>query len=170
MCLTINNNDLNLVHLWVDATYIIHDELKGHTGATTSIRKGGVTSIPRKQNINTTSSTQSEIVGVYDFSPQVMCTKYFLQNQGFHANNSVAYQDNKSDISLEKNGRTSSSNHKKHVNINYFFIQDHVDTGELTVVHCPTDEMTGDYFTQPPEGDKFRKFGSQIMGLTDEEN
>ena len=37
-----------------------------------SIRKGRDTSISRKIKINTSSSTQSEIVGVYDCSPQVM--------------------------------------------------------------------------------------------------
>ena len=37
-----------------------------------SIRKGSDTSISRKIKINTSSSTQSEIVGVYDCSPQVM--------------------------------------------------------------------------------------------------
>ena len=38
------------------------------------------------------------------------------------------------------------------------------------MVHYPTDEMTGDYFAKPPQGAKFRKLWSQIMGLPDEEN
>ena len=66
MCLAINADDLNIVHWWFDASNVIHDDLKGHTGATTSIGKGYVTIISRKQNINTTSSTQSRIIGVYD--------------------------------------------------------------------------------------------------------
>ena len=78
MYLTINSDNLNVVNWWVDDAYGVHDDLKGHTGATTSIGKGCVTIISRKQNINTTSSTQSRIIGVYDCYPKVMWTKYFL--------------------------------------------------------------------------------------------
>ena len=71
---------------------------------------------------------------------------------------------------MAENGRASTSNRTKKINICYFFIKERVDNDEVTVVHCPTDEMTGDYFTKPLQGDKFRKFRYQIMGLPDEEN
>ena len=57
MCLTINADDLNVVHWWVDVVYGVHNDLKGRTGATISTGKGSVTSKSRKQKINTTSST-----------------------------------------------------------------------------------------------------------------
>ena len=120
-----------------------------------SIRKCSVTIISRKIKINTTSSTQSKIVGVHDCSPQVMWTKYFLQNQELNVDTSFFYQDNKSAILLAKNGCASRSNCTKHINIRYYFIQDHVENGDVTMVHCPTDEMTGDYFTKPLQGAKF---------------
>ena len=69
---------------------------------------------------------------------------YFLQNQGFRVDTSVVYQDNKSAILLEENERTSSSNRTKHINVRNFYIYDRVDNGEVTAVHCPTDQMTGD--------------------------
>ena len=59
MCLAINADDLNIVHWWFDASNVIHDDLKGHTGATMPIVKGRVTSISRKQKINATISNQS---------------------------------------------------------------------------------------------------------------
>ena len=65
--------------------------------------------------------------------------KYFLQNKEFNDDTYVVYQDNKSAILLAKNGRASRSNRKKHINIRYFLIQDRVENGEVTVVHCPTD-------------------------------
>ena len=78
MCLTLNADDLNVVHWWVDAAYGVHDDLKGHTGATMPIGKVSFTRISSKQKINITSSPQSDIVGVCDCSPQVMWKKYFL--------------------------------------------------------------------------------------------
>ena len=49
-----------------------------------------------------------------------MWKKYFLQNQGFHVDTSVVYQDKKSAILLEENFRASISNRKKHINIRFF--------------------------------------------------
>ena len=51
------------------------------------------------------------------------------------------YQDNKSAILLENNGRASSSKKTKNLNIRYFFITDRIKTGELHIEYCPTDNM-----------------------------
>jgi hypothetical protein len=74
-------------------------------------------------------------------------------------------QDNKSMILLEKNGKASSSKHTKHINIWYFFITNHVDKGDLSLVWCPTRDMIGDFMTKPLQGALFSKFRDQIMGV-----
>jgi hypothetical protein len=62
------------------------------------------------------------------------------------------FQDNKSTILLEKNGKALSSKHMKHINIQYFFITDHVDRGNVSLVWCPTGDMIGDFMTKPLQG------------------
>ena len=86
MALHLNVDELNVVHWWVGGSYGTHPELKDHTGATILIWKGCFTSMSKKQKINTPSSAISELVGVNESSPQVLWTKYFLRNQGFHIN------------------------------------------------------------------------------------
>ena len=49
MCLTINSDDLNVVHWWVDAAYDVHDDIKGHTGATMSTRKAASLEYPENR-------------------------------------------------------------------------------------------------------------------------
>jgi hypothetical protein len=44
-----------------------------------------------------------------------------MESQGYQVQDNVLFQDNKSTILLEKNGKASSSNHMKHINIWYFF-------------------------------------------------
>ena len=39
----------------------------------------------------------------------------------------IVYQDNKSDIILEKNGKDSSSKRTKHINIRYYFVTDRIE-------------------------------------------
>jgi hypothetical protein len=64
-----------------------------------------------------------------------------------------------------KNGKASSSNRRKHINIRYLFITDRVSKEEVSVVWCPTGDMIGDYVTKPLQGALFRNFRDQIMGL-----
>jgi hypothetical protein len=119
-----------------------------------------------KQKLNTRSSTETEIVGSDDFMLAICSTRYFMKAQGYGVKNNILFQDNKSSIILEKNGKASSSKQTKHINIRYFFITDRVKNEEVSVVWCPTGDTTGDFATKPLQGALFRKFRDQIMGVT----
>jgi hypothetical protein len=73
-----------------------------------------------------------------------------MVSQGFQVQDNVLFQDNKSAILLEKNGKALSSKHKKHVNIWYFFITNRIDKGNISLVWCPTGDMIGDFMTKTP--------------------
>ena len=118
-----------------------------------------------KRKLNTRSSTETEIVGADNLMPAVCWTRYFMLAQGYNINDNIVFQDNKSGILLEKNGKASSSKRTKHINIRYFFITDQIANGEVSVVWCPTEDMIGDYMTKPLQGALFHKFRNQIMGV-----
>ena len=118
-----------------------------------------------KQKLNTRSSTETELVGADDFMPAICWTRYFMEAQGYQVDDNVLFQDNKSAILLEKNGKASSSKRTKHINIRYFFITDRVSKGDVSLVWCPTGDMIGDFMTKPLQGALFRKFQDQIMGV-----
>jgi hypothetical protein len=65
-------------------------------------------------------------VGADDFMPVICWTRYFMKAQGCGVKGNVLFQDNKSSILLEKNGKASSSKRTKHINIRYYFITDRV--------------------------------------------
>ena len=129
-----------------------------------SLGKGSIVSMAKKQKLNTKSSTEAEVVGVDDAMPQVLWTRYFLMAQGHGVTDNIVYQDNKSAMLLEKNGMASSSKRTRHLNIRFFFVKDRVDSGEISIEYCPTDEMVGDYFTKPVQGRKFLDLRRIIMG------
>jgi hypothetical protein len=81
-----------------------------------------------------------------------------------------SYQDNKSAILMETNGKSSSSKRTKHIRICYFFIQDKIEQQEIAVKHCPTDQMWIDINTKPKQGLQFRQFRSELMGVPVEHN
>jgi hypothetical protein len=51
----------------------------------------------------------------------------------------VLYQDNKSSMLLEKNGRASSGKRTRHIDIRFYFVADRVASGDLRIKHCPTE-------------------------------
>ena len=118
----------------------------------------------RKQKLNTQSSTEAELVGADDLSTMILWTKLFMEAQGYEIKKNILYQDNKSAILLETNGKKSSSKRTRALNIRYFFLTDQVEKGNLSIEYCPTTEMIGDYMTKPLQGKLFEKFRKEIMG------
>jgi hypothetical protein len=130
-----------------------------------SLGKGCPINNSRKQRINTRSSTEAELVGVNDNMTMILWTKLFLEAQGIEVMDNIIYQDNKSTMLLEKNGRQSSGKKTRHFDIRYYFIHDHIKRGTVRVEYCPTDLMVGDFHTKPLQGSAFRRFRAIILNL-----
>ena len=164
LVLTLEADDLRLMRWYVDASFAVHPDMKGHTGGGLTIGKGSVYNKSTKQKINAKSSTETEIIGVDDMMPQVLWTNYFMKAQGWSMNTKI-FQDNKSAILLENNGRLSSSSRTKHINVRYYFIKNCIERNEVSVEHLGTDAMWSDYYTKPLQGKKFYEFRKTIMNL-----
>ena len=126
---------------------------------------GAIVSLSRKHKLNTRSSTEAELVAADDASVVILWTKLFLEAQGYGIDKNILYQDNKSAILLEENGKKSSSKRTRALNIRCFFLADQVEKGNLQISHCPTGEMVGDFMTKPLQGEKFQQFRRAIMGM-----
>ena len=120
-----------------------------------------------KQNLNTRSSTETEIVAVDDCMPSALWSIYFLNAQGYDVFEKIIYQDNKSAIILEKNGKASSSKRTNHINIRYYFITYCIEKYELYLEWCPTSDMIGYFMTKPTQGAAIKRLWDQLMGVTE---
>ncbi len=165
LSLTLEADNSNVLRWWIDGAFAVHGDMKSHTGAIMSMGSGAVVGMSTKQKLNTTSSTEAELVAVNDAMPMVIWMRYFLEAQGYDVKDNIVYQDNQSAILLEKNGKASSSKRTKHINIRYFFVKDRVSSKELRIVYCPTEEMRGDYNTKPLQGKAFYYHRNFIMNI-----
>ena len=120
--------------------------------------KGAIISTSIKQKMNTKSSTDTELIAADDLMPHILWTKYLLNWQGYNAKETIIYQDNKSAILINKNGKKSSSKRTKHISIQYYFITDRVKAGDLDIEYCLTGDMVAYYFTKPLQGKNFYQF------------
>ena len=87
-----------------------------------------------------------------------------MRAQGIKVRDNILYQDNKSAMLLETNGRASSSKRTKHIFIRYFYVAERVAKGDLRIVWCPTDKMIADFLTKPLQGKAFVEFRDLLMG------
>ena len=82
---------------------------------------------------------------------------------------SIIYQDNKSTIilALKGNGNTGQT---KHIKNRFFFVKQEIDSGEIDIVHLPTDHMVADILTKPLTGKLFQELSAAIQGEYGKEN
>ena len=106
----------------MDASHGVHPNMRGHTGGGMTMGTGFPVSALTKQKLNTRSSTETEIVGVDGCMPVVLWTRLFLEAQDYGVKENIVFQDNKTAILLEKNGKASSGKRTKHINMRYFLL------------------------------------------------
>ena len=95
----------------------MHTNMRGHTGGFLSMGRGFPIFSSTKHNMNKQSSTETEILSVVDCMTAVIYTRYCLNSQGYDVLENILYQDNKSDILLENNGKDPISKVTKNINI-----------------------------------------------------
>jgi len=117
MPLILSADGSGILKWWVDGSFAVHLNMRGHSRRGLSLGRGFPITSSTKQKLNTCSSTETEVVGADDFMPAICWTQYFMEAQGYEIHDNVLYQDNKSAMLLEKNGKASSTKHTKHINI-----------------------------------------------------
>ena len=89
---------------------------------------GAISSYSRRIKVNTRSSTETKLVSVDAYMPEVLWSLYFIQGQGFGVMYAEIHQDNVSAQMLETNGKFSNSRKTKHIKAKLFFIKEKVDS------------------------------------------
>ena len=125
--LKISVEDLEILKWYVDGSHNIHWDCKGHEGAMFTMDKGATSSYLRKVNLNTRSSTETELVVSAMYTAEMLWSLNFIEAQGYNVECVGLYQDNISTQMLIKNGRFSSGRKTKPVKAKFFFIKDWVD-------------------------------------------
>ena len=75
--------------------------MHSHTDAYMTFGKGMMNGASITQKINTTSSTEAEVVKVHNNMHAILWTRYFLEAQGYPLKSNVIHQDNQSSILLD---------------------------------------------------------------------
>ena len=73
---------IKIVKCWLDASYEIHTDYRSHIGATISLGWVSVSSMSKRQNLNSRILTEAELIGADDVIPGLLWSRYFIEVQG----------------------------------------------------------------------------------------
>jgi hypothetical protein len=143
------------LHLWADASYGTHIDLKSHGGHCLGFPGAMFLFKSGKQRITVDNTCYAELVqaneAIKDATP---CLGLLLQLFPTSCKFITLYQDNQSSIILATRG-SGFSGRSRHVNIRYFMITEAISDGRIKVSYLPTDQMIADIFTKPLTGTSF---------------
>jgi hypothetical protein len=89
------------VHWYVDGSHQIHEDCRGQTSSLPTFGKGAVSSSSNKMTCNT-NSTEIELISFADILTDIIWMHYFVKCQGYDINKYVIFQDNMSELLLER--------------------------------------------------------------------
>jgi hypothetical protein len=118
---------------------------------------------PCKQTITAKLSTEGELVGVSDEISNALWQREILKHLGYLVPPVRLLQDNTSTISLLNKGYSTSSR-TRHISIRYFWLNERIDSGDVTVVHTRTNDLVADVLTKPLQGAQFRALRAMLLG------
>lgn len=163
--LTLRPSESNL-HMYVDASYAIHQDCKGHSGAIISIGAGGgpVYATSTKQKLVSKSSTESELNALHEALSQLEWLQNLLSELGYPSAPATVYEDNMSTIILARDG-VKSAGRSKHIQVRYFYVKQLIEQQRINLVHLTTDQQIADILTKPVVGAQFLRLRKLLLNL-----
>jgi hypothetical protein len=168
-CLKIYDPDM--LALYSDADWANMKDRKSISGHVAMLFNGPVAYGSKKQRAVSTSSCESEYIGMSTCCKQGQWIAQVLRDMGFpeyvgtDPRTVEMRADNQGAIALVKNAHLHERS--KHIDISYHHIRDLEERKKIKITYVPTTDMVADGFTKPLERVAFEKFKS-MLGLVDD--
>jgi hypothetical protein len=108
-----------------------------------TLGKEAIQAISTKQPINTKSSAETELVAASDGSTPAINVLNIVFSQGIQVYALMIEQDNMSTLAMIENGRAIGPT-SRHINIRFFWLNDRISSGEVSMRYTTTGDMTSD--------------------------
>ena len=146
-----------IVKGYCDADYATDTaERKSTTGYVYLLNGAAVSWSSKRQGVVAMSTTEAEYMAAAHAAKEAIWLRQLMKDFNLEATEAtVLYEDNQGCIGLAKNpishGRT------KHIDVRYHFVREKVESKEIELSYCPTEEMVADTFTKSLGRLKFEK-------------
>lgn len=132
---------------YVDADGASQEHRHAITGWAFFIGGGAISWSSKKQELVTLSTAEAEYVAATHAAKELLWLRRFI-GEVFRPlkTPTILYSDSQSAIALTRDG--SYHARTKHIDIRYHFIRFAIEDGKITLIYCPTDDMTADTLTK----------------------
>jgi hypothetical protein len=162
--------DPDMLSLYSDADWANMTDRKSISGYVAMLFNGPIAYGSRKQRSVSTSSCESEYIGMSTCCKQGQWIAQVLRDMGFpeyigkDPEMVEMRADNQGAIALAKNPHLHERS--KHIDISYHHIRDLEERKKIKISYIPTTRMVADGFTKPLERVAFDRF-KDMLGLVD---
>lgn len=135
-------------HIYTDSLFAdCPNTHKPHSGFVVRLGGAAVAWSSHKQAIVTTSSTEAEYVAIGHATKEVIWIGQLMRDLGVDLGGPMCiYADNQSSILLSSLERLSSC--MKHLDVQYYFVHEHIRLGDCRFIWVPTKLNTADVLTK----------------------
>ena len=132
------------------------NDRKSTSGYIFQISGAAVTWRSKKQGCVALSTAEAEYVALCSAGQEAVWLRRLTSELGSPPKAATTiYEDNQSAIAMTKNPQFHGR--AKHIDIKYHFIREQVNSGNVKLKYCPTNDMTADMFTKPLSREQFCK-------------
>jgi hypothetical protein len=150
---------------WSDSDYASDiGERRSRTGYVFMLNGAAVSWKSQRQQTVALSTAEAEYMALTAATQEAMFLKQLLHE--FHQDSGspiTIHEDNQSCIALSKNSMTTGRS--KHMDVRYHFCREKVESGDIEVQYCATENMLADVLTKPLVSARHSKLCNAIMGL-----
>ena len=151
---------------YVDASYLAHDDAKGHSGMSYTIGENNAAFYSRsfKQKLVGRSSTEAEIQALDQAVVEVEWLRWLLHELGYAPSDpTIIFQDNLSCIQIAE-GTADASPRTRHYAMRYFYVKQALEEHSVILKYLPTQDHTADILTkQPATVTQFLELRAKLM-------
>jgi hypothetical protein len=151
--------------MYTDADFAADvDKRRSTTGAVMLMQHAAVMWLSKLQSIVATSTAEAEYIAAAMATKDGLWVRKLLGEIYGKVSPLNLMVDNQSAVVLISQHTAGQSGRTKHIDVQYHFVRDRFQRGDVSVTFVPTGDQHADIFTKQLAGPEFRKHRSIVMG------
>ena len=154
------------LYYWIDASYNLHSDSRGHTGIVATIGKHNAPIYVKSQKhkLHTRSSTEAELVATDEGVLHLLWMILVFDFLGYPQKPVTVFQDNQSTMRVCQTGH-SKNGRLKHMVVRYHFIHGQQEANVIIFEYVKSSDMLADIMSKPVDIPIFLKLQRLLLNL-----
>jgi hypothetical protein len=161
-----SNQGVSSLNMFSDADFAADiDRRRSTTGAVMLMHGAAVLWISKLQSVVATSTTEAEFIAAAMATKEGLWVRKLLGEMNGEVTLLTLYVDNQAAVVLISEHTAGQNGRTKHIDVQYQFVRDRYQRGDVSVEFVSTVEQRADMFTKQLGGPEFRRHRTIVMGM-----